>query len=98
MSHPVPLRRGRFRADQPDFPAIADPSARLPAMTRAYAEAPATHYRLTAETWAIIAEEYKNGDPPSVWWTPMLAFRSWRGVSDECSTPELSGFFQARGR
>ena len=37
-------------------------------------------------------------DPPSVWWTPMLAFRSWRGVSDECSTPELSGFFQARGR
>lgn len=30
-------------------------------MTRAYAEAPATHYRLTAETWAIIAEEYKNG-------------------------------------
>ena len=40
----------------------------------------------------------KTSDPPSVWWTPMLAFRSWRGVSDECSTPELSGFFQARGR
>ena len=39
-----------------------------------------------------------SSDPPSVWWTPMLAFRSWRGVSDECSTPELSGFFQARGR
>lgn len=39
-----------------------------------------------------------GADPPSVWWTPMLAFRSWRGVSDECSTPELSGFFQARGR
>ena len=30
-------------------------------MTRAYVEAPATHYRLSAETWAIIAEEYKNG-------------------------------------
>ena len=30
-------------------------------MTRAYAEAPATHYRLKPETWAIIAEEYKNG-------------------------------------
>jgi len=30
-------------------------------MTRAYVEAPATHYRLTPETWAIIAEEYKNG-------------------------------------
>ncbi|PZR35037.1 MAG: hypothetical protein DI526_08150, partial [Caulobacter segnis] len=23
------------------------------------------------------------GDPPSFQWTPMLAFRSWRGVSDE---------------
>lgn len=30
-------------------------------MTRAYAEAPATHFRLKPETWAIIAEEYKNG-------------------------------------
>ncbi len=30
-------------------------------MTRAYVEAPATHYRLSADTWAIIAEEYKNG-------------------------------------
>lgn len=30
-------------------------------MTRAYAEAPATHFRLSAETWAIIAEEYRNG-------------------------------------
>ncbi|VXA94301.1 hypothetical protein BREVUG8_10398 [Brevundimonas sp. G8] len=25
------------------------------------------------------------------------SFRGWRGVSDECSTPELPGFFQARG-
>lgn len=30
-------------------------------MTRAYAEAPATHYRLSDETWAIIAEEYRDG-------------------------------------
>lgn len=30
-------------------------------MTRAYAEAPATHFRLKPETWALIAEEYKNG-------------------------------------
>ena len=30
-------------------------------MTRAYVEAPATHFRLKPETWAIIAEEYKNG-------------------------------------
>lgn len=30
-------------------------------MTRAYVEAPATHYRLTPETWAIIAEEYRDG-------------------------------------
>ena len=30
-------------------------------MTRANAEAPATHFRLKPETWAIIAEEYKNG-------------------------------------
>lgn len=30
-------------------------------MTRAYVEAPATHYRLSGETWAIIAEEYRNG-------------------------------------
>lgn len=30
-------------------------------MTRAYVEAPATHFRLKPETWAIIAEEYRNG-------------------------------------
>ncbi|WP_428150694.1 hypothetical protein [Brevundimonas sp.] len=30
-------------------------------MSRACAEAPATHFRLKPETWAIIAEEYKNG-------------------------------------
>ncbi len=30
-------------------------------MTRSYVEAPATHFRLKPETWAIIAEEYKNG-------------------------------------
>lgn len=30
-------------------------------MTRAHAEAPATHYRLSPETWAIIGEEYRNG-------------------------------------
>ncbi|WP_332659712.1 hypothetical protein [Brevundimonas sp.] len=30
-------------------------------MTRAYVEAPATHYRLEPETWDIIAEEYRNG-------------------------------------
>ncbi|MBX9460345.1 MAG: hypothetical protein KL785_03785 [Brevundimonas sp.] len=30
-------------------------------MTRAYVEAPATHYRLSDETWAIIAEEYRDG-------------------------------------
>ena len=39
-----------------------------------------------------------DSDPPSVWWTPMLAFRSWRGVSDECSTPCVSGIVQAGGR
>jgi hypothetical protein len=37
-------------------------------------------------------------DPPSFQWTPMLAFRSWRGVSDECSTPGVSGIVQAGGR
>lgn len=30
-------------------------------MTRAYVEAPATHFRLKPETWAEIAEEYRNG-------------------------------------
>ena len=30
-------------------------------MTRACAEAPASHYRLSPETWAIIGEEYRNG-------------------------------------
>jgi PAS domain S-box-containing protein len=31
-------------------------------------------------------------DPPSFQWTPMLAFRSWRGVSDEChQAPGFSG-------
>lgn len=35
-------------------------------------------------------------DPPSIWWTPMLAFRSWRGVSDECrEAPDISGVVQA---
>ncbi len=37
-------------------------------------------------------------DPPPFRWTPMLAFRSWRGVSDECSTPGVSGIVQAGGR
>ena len=64
--------------------------------------------REAQDDWALKSHQravagWDNGffddlDPPSVWWTPMLAFRSWRGVSDECSTPELSGFFQARGR
>ena len=39
-----------------------------------------------------------HSDPPSFQWTPMLAFRSWRGVSDECSTPGVSGIVQAGGR
>lgn len=39
-----------------------------------------------------------SADPPSFQWTPMLAFRSWRGVSDECSTPGVSGIVQAGGR
>lgn len=30
-------------------------------MTRACAEAPATHFRLKPETWDLIAEEYKDG-------------------------------------
>lgn len=34
---------------------------RLAGMTRRYVEAPATHFRLKPETWALIAEEYKNG-------------------------------------
>ncbi|WEK39206.1 MAG: transposase [Candidatus Brevundimonas colombiensis] len=38
-----------------------------------------------------------RADPPSFEWTPMLAFRSWRGVSDECSRPGVSGFVQAGG-
>ena len=42
--------------------------------------------------------QFVRTDPPSFQWTPMLAFRSWRGVSDECSTPGVSGFVQARGR
>ena len=44
------------------------------------------------------AEFYNLSDPPSFQWTPMLAFRSWRGVSDECSTPGVSGIVQAGGR
>ena len=41
---------------------------------------------------------FEDNDPPPFEWTPMLAFRSWRGVSDECSTPGVSGIVQARGR
>ena len=41
---------------------------------------------------------FKHTDPPSFRWTPMLAFRSWRGVSDGTSSaPDFSGGFQARG-
>lgn len=47
---------------------------------------------------AFVMAYWGEADPPSLWWTPMLAFRSWRGVSDECSTPGVSGIFQARGR
>ena len=36
-------------------------------------------------------------DPPPFRWTPMLALRSWRGVSDERYAPGFSGVFQARG-
>ena len=35
-------------------------------------------------------------DPPSFQWTPMLAFRSWRGVSDEREASGLSGDLQTR--
>lgn len=34
---------------------------RLGGMPRSSVEAPATHFRLKPETWALIAEEYKNG-------------------------------------
>jgi len=39
----------------------------------------------------------ENTDPPPFRWTPMLALRSWRGVSDERYAPGFSGVFQARG-
>ena len=35
-------------------------------------------------------------DPPSFQWTPMLAFRSWRGVSDEYDASGFPGVFQTR--
>ncbi len=42
---------------------------------------------------------YRETDPPSFQWTPMLAFRSWRGVSDGTSSaPDFPGRIQARGR
>ena len=45
------------------------------------------------KAWTTAHEEY---DPPSILWTPMLAFRSWRGVSDECrEAPDISGVVQA---
>lgn len=36
-------------------------------------------------------------DPPPVWWAPMLAFRSWRGVSDKRYPSGLPRGLQARG-
>ena len=39
----------------------------------------------------------EHHDPPSFRWTPMLAFRSWRGVSDERYAPGVSGGFQTGG-
>ncbi len=44
-----------------------------------------------------ISRFFKLPDPPSFQWTPMLAFRSWRGVSDEYATPGVSGGLQTRG-
>ena len=41
--------------------------------------------------------DVEGQDPPPVWWTPMLALRSWRGVSDEWYAPGVSGDVQARG-
>lgn len=40
---------------------------------------------------------WSTDDPPSFQWTPMLAFRSWRGVSDEYDAPDFPGYVQARG-
>jgi hypothetical protein len=48
----------------------------------------------------LIAEMRNDAarDPPSFQWTPMLAFRSWRGVSDGTSSaPDIPGGFQAGG-
>jgi hypothetical protein len=58
----------------------------------------------TANTWVVSGSHFRreggpriNCDPPSFQWTPMLAFRSWRGVSDEREAPCVSGAVQARG-
>ena len=37
-----------------------------------------------------------EGDPPPIWWTPMLGFRARRKVSDEHNTPGISGGLQTR--
>ena len=55
-----------------------------------------TDPQATASRWG----QWRAGrdpDPPSFWWTPMLAFRSWRGVSDERYAPGVSGGLQAGG-
>ena len=47
-----------------------------------------------ANDWAIFDAD---PDPPSFQWTPMLAFRSWRGVSDEYDASGFPGILQTRG-
>ena len=48
------------------------------------------------DRFARSAADLHRTDPPSFQWTPMLAFRSWRGVSDEREASGLSGDLQTR--
>jgi hypothetical protein len=46
--------------------------------------------------YLLWSTETAQGDPPSFQWTPMLVFRSWRGVSDEREASVFPETFQTR--
>ncbi|OYW99996.1 MAG: hypothetical protein B7Z12_17000, partial [Caulobacter vibrioides] len=69
-------------------------------MVRCHAWRRRTHFRGLSQRWPCFGSrtfftqrrcELFADDPPSFQWTPMLAFRSWRGVSDEREASGLSG-------
>ena len=69
-----------------------------PAASAAPRKMPAFPLRNLVAFPAAVIPLFVGRDPPPLQWTPMLALRSWRGVSDgTSSTPDIPGVVQAGG-